>query len=189
MPADVMEAIDHHLAQAVSVEVTQGLVRTDSTNGKESVIGHELASRLKAFGVGKVWVEEVFDGRVNTFWEIDSGRPGRHLLFTGHLDTKPVCEGWTRDPFDASVEDARLFGHGVMDMKAPISRTSSTPITVLRLVCFASDQPRSTTRKSPCPPAATLRNTGSSADMVSDVGFGGGPNMSSALLAPLCASA
>jgi acetylornithine deacetylase len=118
MTADVLEKVDRHLAKKVSVGVTQDMVRTDSTNGKEGGLGRQLATYLKALGVGRVWCEDVFDGRVNTLWEIDSGRPGRHLLFTGHLDTKPVCEGWTRDPFDASIEDDRMFGHGVMDMKA-----------------------------------------------------------------------
>jgi acetylornithine deacetylase/succinyl-diaminopimelate desuccinylase-like protein len=118
MIASVMENLDRHLAQRISVGVTQEMVRTDSTNGKEGDLGRQLADRLKALDVGRVWCEDVFDGRVNTLWEIDSGNPGPHLLFTGHLDTKPVCEGWTRDPFDAAIEDQRLFGHGVMDMKA-----------------------------------------------------------------------
>jgi acetylornithine deacetylase/succinyl-diaminopimelate desuccinylase-like protein len=100
------------------VGVTQDMVRTDSTNGKEGSLGRQLATYLKSLDAGRVWCEDVFDGRVNTLWEIDSGRPGPHLLFTGHLDTKPVCEGWTRDPFDAAIEDDRMFGHGVMDMKA-----------------------------------------------------------------------
>lgn len=118
MAADVLEKVDRHLAKEVSVGVTQRMVRTDSTNGKEGDLGRQLASYLESLGVGRVWCEDVFDGRVNTLWEIDSGRPGPHLLFTGHLDTKPVCEGWTRDPFDASIADDRMFGHGVMDMKA-----------------------------------------------------------------------
>ena len=118
MTADVLEKVDRHLAKKVSVGVTQDMVRTDSTNGKEGSLGRQLATYLKSLGAGRVWCEDVFDGRVNTLWEIDSGRPGPHLLFTGHLDTKPVCEGWTRDPFDAAIEDDRMFGHGVMDMKA-----------------------------------------------------------------------
>ena len=118
MTADVLEKVDRHLAKKVSVGVTQDMVRTDSTNGKEGSLGRQLATYLKSLDAGRVWCEDVFDGRVNTLWEIDSGRPGPHLLFTGHLDTKPVCEGWTRDPFDAAIEDDRMFGHGVMDMKA-----------------------------------------------------------------------
>ena len=118
MTADVIEKVERHLANEISLVATRDMVRTDSTNGKEGGLGRQLSDYLKSFGVGRVWCEDVFDGRVNTLWQIDSGRPGPHLLFTGHLDTKPVCEGWTRDPFDAAVENDRLFGHGVMDMKA-----------------------------------------------------------------------
>ena len=118
MQADVVERVTGALDDALSVDVTQGLVRTDSTCGKEAVLAAELEARIAAIGVGKVWREEVFDGRSNTLWEVDSGKPGPHLLFTGHLDTKPVCEGWTRDPFDGAIEGGRMFGHGVMDMKA-----------------------------------------------------------------------
>jgi acetylornithine deacetylase len=118
MLASLTETVDRHLAQRISVDVTQDMVRTDSTNGKEGTLGRKLAAQLESFGVGRVWCEDVFDGRVNTLWELDSGEPGPHLLLTGHLDTKPVCEGWTRDPFDGAIEDRRLFGHGVMDMKA-----------------------------------------------------------------------
>ena len=131
MLANVIDAVDHHLAQAVSVGVTQEMVRIDSTNGKEAELGHKLAAQLKSLGVGRVWCEEVFDGRVNTFWEVDSGRPGPHLLFTGHLDTKPVCEGWTRDPFDAAIENQRLFGHGVMDMKAGLGCQVGAMMTLI----------------------------------------------------------
>ena len=37
------------------------------------------------------------------------------------MDTKTVCHGWERDPYDAVVEDGRLWGHGVMDMKAGLA--------------------------------------------------------------------
>jgi acetylornithine deacetylase/succinyl-diaminopimelate desuccinylase-like protein len=116
--ATMLETLDRFLALETSVGLTRNMVRTDSTNGKEAEIALGLERDLKAIGIGRAWREEVFDGRFNVFWEIDSGKPGPHLLFTGHLDTKPVCEGWTRDPFDGAIEDGRMFGHGVMDMKA-----------------------------------------------------------------------
>ena len=118
MDTDLLEKIADPAAAALSVDLTQQLVRTDSTCGKEAQLGSELERYLKSLGIGRVWTEDVFDGRINTLWEIDSGKPGPHLLFTGHLDTKPVCEGWTRDPFDGVIQDDLLFGHGVMDMKA-----------------------------------------------------------------------
>ena len=118
MHATVIDKVNGALDDALSVDVTQKLVRTDSTCGKEAVLAAELEDRIEGIGIGRVWREEVFDGRSNTLWEVDSGKPGPHLLFTGHLDTKPVCEGWTRDPFDGAIEGSRMFGHGVMDMKA-----------------------------------------------------------------------
>ena len=118
MSAAILEKFDKVMASDTSIGVTQEMVRTDSTSGKEGVLALQLEARLKSFGVGKVWCEEVSPGRLNTIWQVDSGRPGPHLLLTGHLDTKPVCEGWERDPFDGAIEKNRLFGHGVMDMKA-----------------------------------------------------------------------
>lgn len=113
-----LERLADHWAFETSVRLTQGMVRTDSTCGKEGALARQLEDELKALDIGKVWCEEVSDGRLNTLMEVDSGQPGPHLLFTGHLDTKPVCEGWTRDPFDGAIEGGRLFGHAVMDMKA-----------------------------------------------------------------------
>jgi acetylornithine deacetylase len=118
MNSQVLEKVTTSVAVETSVGVTQEIVRIDSTNGKEDALARQLEARLKSFGIGKVWCEKTYEGRLNTLWQVDSGKPGPHLLFTGHLDTKPVCEGWHRDPFDGAIENGRLFGHGVMDMKA-----------------------------------------------------------------------
>jgi acetylornithine deacetylase len=118
MTSRVLEKVGSSVATDIAVGLTQELVRTDSTNGKEDTLARQLETRLKSLRIGKAWCEKTYAGRLNTLWEVDSGEPGPHLLFTGHLDTKPVCEGWRRDPFDGAIEDGRLYGHGVMDMKA-----------------------------------------------------------------------
>jgi acetylornithine deacetylase/succinyl-diaminopimelate desuccinylase-like protein len=118
MNSAVIDRLDDRLASRLAVDVTQRMVRIDSTCGKEARLASDLEARLKDLGIGRVWREQVDAERYNTLWQVDSGLPGPHLLFTGHLDTKPVCEGWTRDPFDGAIENGRLFGHGVMDMKA-----------------------------------------------------------------------
>jgi acetylornithine deacetylase len=118
MNALVFEKVGASLAAETSIGLTQGMVRIDSTNGKEDTLARDLEAKLKSLGVGTVWCEKTFEGRLNTLWEVDSGKSGPRLLFTGHLDTKPVCEGWKRDPFDGAIENGRLYGHGVMDMKA-----------------------------------------------------------------------
>jgi acetylornithine deacetylase len=118
MNARVLEKVGASLAADTAIGLTQEMVRIDSTNGKEDALARDLERRLKSLRLGKVWTEKTFAGRLNTFWEVDSGKPGPRLLFTGHLDTKPVCEGWQRDPFEGAIERGRLYGHGVMDMKA-----------------------------------------------------------------------
>jgi acetylornithine deacetylase len=118
MNAPVLEKLASSVAAETAIGFTQDMVRIDSTNGKEDELARRLEAGLNALGVGKVWCEKTYEGRLNMLWEVDSGRPGPRLLFTGHLDTKPVCEGWRRDPFDGAIENGRLHGHGVMDMKA-----------------------------------------------------------------------
>ena len=43
---------------------------------------------------------------------------GKSLLFNGHLDTNPVTEGWTVDPYAGLVDDKFIYGIGVSNMKA-----------------------------------------------------------------------
>ncbi len=43
---------------------------------------------------------------------------GKSLLFNGHLDTNPVTEGWTVDPWGGMVDDKFIYGIGVSNMKA-----------------------------------------------------------------------
>jgi acetylornithine deacetylase/succinyl-diaminopimelate desuccinylase-like protein len=131
MNAPVLEKLASSVAAKTAIDFTQEMVRIDSTNGKEDTLARQLEARLAALGLGKVWCEKTYEGRLNTIWEVDSGRPGPRLLFTGHLDTKPVCEGWQRDPFDGAIENGRLYGHGVMDMKAGLGALIGGIVTLL----------------------------------------------------------
>lgn len=40
------------------------------------------------------------------------------LLFNGHLDTNPVSEGWTIDPWEGKIDDNFIYGIGVSNMKS-----------------------------------------------------------------------
>ncbi len=46
-------------------------------------------------------------------------RPGRRLVFNGHLDTFPAGDraAWSVDPFAGVVREGRLYGRGISDMK------------------------------------------------------------------------
>ncbi|QDH17537.1 succinyl-diaminopimelate desuccinylase [Swingsia samuiensis] len=49
------------------------------------------------------------------------GTQGPHLCFAGHTDVVPTGDGWAHDPFKASIQDGRLFGRGIADMKGGIA--------------------------------------------------------------------
>src|SRR5947209_11867563 len=58
-------------------------------------------------------------GIVNLIGRLAAPRPGRRLVFNGHLDTFPVGEqaGWTVPPLGGVVKEGRLYGRGIADMK------------------------------------------------------------------------
>lgn len=45
-------------------------------------------------------------------------KPNGSLLFNGHLDTNPVSEGWTVDPWEGKIDDKFIYGIGVSNMKS-----------------------------------------------------------------------
>ena len=49
------------------------------------------------------------------------GERGPNFCFAGHTDVVPVGQGWTTDPFDATVIDGVLYGRGAADMKGAIA--------------------------------------------------------------------
>ncbi|MGI9419271.1 MAG: M20 family metallopeptidase [Geminicoccaceae bacterium] len=63
-------------------------------------------------------LQPVDGDRVNAIgvWRGTGG--GKSLLFNGHLDTNPVGEGWTIDPWGGLVDDDFIYGIGVSNMKA-----------------------------------------------------------------------
>lgn len=105
----------------LAVGLTQEIVRIPSVVGEEGPVGLALEAALRRLGIGRVWREEVHPGRDNVLWEVKGMRPGPRFLFTGHMDTKPVCEGWTRAPYGGELEGSRVYGHAIMDMKAGLA--------------------------------------------------------------------
>ncbi len=73
------------------LSLTQDLVRIPSVyrpgveGGNEEKAALYVAAYLKKLGI-EVHVEEVEPGRPNVIGVVDSGKPGRMLLFEGHTD-------------------------------------------------------------------------------------------------------
>jgi acetylornithine deacetylase/succinyl-diaminopimelate desuccinylase-like protein len=85
-----------------------------------AAVAHELMARIDGIAIRRFETEPRI---VNLVATIASGRPGRRLIFNGHLDTFPVGEdlGWTVPPLGGTLRDGRLYGRGVSDMKGGIA--------------------------------------------------------------------
>ncbi len=116
-PGAVLELVD----TAEAVALTQEIVRIPSVVGEERELSDALARRLRGMGFDRVYQQEALPGRSNVIGVVESGRDGPVVVLTGHIDTKPVCLGWDKDPYSGLLEDGRLHGHAVMDMKGGVA--------------------------------------------------------------------
>jgi acetylornithine deacetylase/succinyl-diaminopimelate desuccinylase family protein len=100
-------------------EFLQSLVRIRSVNppGNEGPVAALLLDRLRALGLEGRIVESA-PGRPNVVAHLAGSGRGPTLLLNGHMDVQPPAADWTRDPFGGEREGTRLYGQGVMDMKA-----------------------------------------------------------------------
>ena len=80
----------------------------------------EQALRPIGFEIHRFTLGEAPDGPVETLVAI-RGTGSPHFAFAGHLDVVPAGEGWSGDPFEASIEGGRLIGRGANDMKSAIA--------------------------------------------------------------------
>jgi succinyl-diaminopimelate desuccinylase len=122
------------------ISLTQELVRIPSVyrpsvpGGNEEKVALFVANYLKRIGIHDVHVQEVETGRPNVIGIVDSGRPGKTLLFEGHTDV--VTEGdhseWKYDPFGAKIVDGRMYGRGTNDTKGNLACMITAVHSLLR---------------------------------------------------------
>ena len=106
------------------VEFAQRLVRTPSPNppGDERAVASVVRETLTELALPAAEVLALDPGRPNLLVTLDFGPGGRHLVLSGHLDTKPIGDAeWTVDPLGADIDGDRLYGLGSADMKAAIA--------------------------------------------------------------------
>jgi len=117
--SEVERKLQASLDEAALTQLLARMVQAPSVSGEEAPTVQVLANYLSDAGL-QVTVEEVAPGRPNLVCQVGSGE-GPTLLLTGHSDTVPVGDGWTRDPFGAAIENGRLYGRGSCDMKAGLA--------------------------------------------------------------------
>ena len=121
--ASLLEAVEsraHHL-----IETTQALVRVASPNPPSDTreIAPVAEALLRQVPGAEVRRVESAPGIINLIARVRAERPGRRLIFNGHLDTFPLGKdlGWTVPPLSGLLRDGKLYGRGVSDMKGGIA--------------------------------------------------------------------
>jgi len=108
------------------VTLLADLVRTESLSGDEARVASVLATWAAEAGLDP----GVDDASVRV--ELTGAEPGPTLLLGSHLDTVPPGEGWTRDPFGASIEKGLLHGRGSVDAKGSVASMFSAAADLAR---------------------------------------------------------
>jgi acetylornithine deacetylase len=117
---EVAEQVLSHLDLERAVGLVQEVCRIPSVLGDEGPLADYLASVMRESGFDGVELQPVLPDRPNAIGEVSFG-PGRRVVLTGHMDTKPVSHGWeVTEPFSGALIDGSVYGHGVMDMKAAL---------------------------------------------------------------------
>jgi succinyl-diaminopimelate desuccinylase len=135
-----------------ALEILAGLLRIPSENptGTEEAAGRYMAEVLRKNGI-PAELSWAAPGRPNVMARIRGIGQGKTLLLNGHLDTVPPGEGWSLDPYGATLKDGRLYGRGASDMKAGVASMAYAGILLHRrgnpfagelLLFFNSDEER-----------------------------------------------
>ena len=92
--------------------------KSHSQTEGERELARIMARQMEAIGLQSELQPFDNGSRFNAIGRLKGTGGGKSLLFNGHLDTNPVTEGWTVDPWGGLVDDKFIYGIGVSNMKA-----------------------------------------------------------------------
>ncbi|MCX6641930.1 MAG: M20/M25/M40 family metallo-hydrolase [Candidatus Bathyarchaeota archaeon] len=113
---DMLKQLD----DSYTLRKLEEMIRINSVVGQEKELAEYLCVELSALGLNTE-IHDVESKRPNVYARLRGDKPGKRLMFNGHLDTVPVVVGWETDPFIPVKKEGRLYGLGSCDMKAGIA--------------------------------------------------------------------
>lgn len=114
------DALIHSIDEAYCLDFLARMVqhKSYSATAEERRLAEYMAGQMNELGLHSELMP-VPGERLNAIGTLKGqGGGGHSLLFNGHLDTNPVTEGWTVDPWAGKVDDEFIYGIGVSNMKA-----------------------------------------------------------------------
>ena len=130
----MQEAILTYLDEAEVLELTQAMVRVNTSNppGGEFALAEGLRTWAREAGLeGESF--PLGNGRGNLLLRLRGVGDRPALAFAGHLDTVPVGEEpWRFGPHSGTIDDGRLYGRGASDMKGGIAAALAAASAIAR---------------------------------------------------------
>ncbi len=125
----LFDAIDARRDDLISL--TQDLIRFPTVNPPGEAYtpcAEYIGNRLARSGFAVEYVRgENTPGdsdrypRTNIIARFEGRNPGPTVHFNSHIDVVEAGEGWTFDPFAATLHDGKIYGRGTCDMKGGLS--------------------------------------------------------------------
>lgn len=99
-------------------KLCSSLIQEESLSGREGGVADKLKAAMLAMGYDDVVIDKYGD----CIGLIKGDRPGKTILFDGHIDVVPVGDAsqWTHPPFSGEVKDGKMWGRGTSDMKCAV---------------------------------------------------------------------
>jgi acetylornithine deacetylase len=122
-----------------AIRLLQDMIAIPSVTGDEARIQRFLSDYMAGMGLEvDMWetdwerlkkhpayrpVDRGYEGRPNIVGTLKGAGGGRSLLLNGHTDVIPVGggEGWSDDPWSATIRNGRIYGRGSADMKSGVA--------------------------------------------------------------------
>lgn len=105
-----IEAVDEYLV----ADLCQQALRIPSLSGEEQDVARFFAQAMGDIGMDAATQEvpktDLMGPSLNALGHFRGTGGGPTVLFNGHIDHNPVCDGWTKDPYGGVIEDGWLYG-------------------------------------------------------------------------------
>lgn len=112
--SDPRAAVIACVDEAFVVDLAQRALQTPSMSGDEKTVAELFAESMGGVGMDAGLQEVPGDHYMPVSWNAIGRMRGKgggvSVMFNGHIDHNPVCEGWTKDPFGGVIEDGWLYG-------------------------------------------------------------------------------
>jgi acetylornithine deacetylase len=107
------------------VETASRMIGVHSFTGDEEGMARLMVELFEEMGLAVQW-QQVEDGRANALGTWSGGGGGKSLMFNGHMDTsysgrEPWLRGVPGFQPEAFVQDGRLYGLGISNMKGALA--------------------------------------------------------------------